>query len=107
MTEACALKVGSDGAARLTGELTFETVARLHREMEQSLAGTGPIELVDLSGVPMADSAGLALMLEWQARQRKRGRELTIINAPDNLMHLAKLSEAVDLLNLSGRGTQE
>ena len=61
------------------------------------------IEQVDLSGVPLADSAGLALMLEWQARQRKRGRELTIINAPDDLMRLAKLSEADDLLNLSGR----
>jgi phospholipid transport system transporter-binding protein len=107
MTDTCSINVGSDGTARLTGELTFETVARLHREMEQSLSKTGPIEQVDLSGVPLADSAGLALMLEWQARQRKRGRELSIVNAPDNLMHLAKLSEAVELLNLSGRSTQE
>ena len=107
MTDACTLNVGSDGTARLTGELTFETVARLHRDMEVNLAGTGPIEKVDLDGVPLADSAGLALMLEWQARQRKRGREMTIVNAPDNLMRLAKLAEAVDLLNLSGRSAQE
>jgi phospholipid transport system transporter-binding protein len=107
MTEPCTFDVGTDGTARLTGELTFETVARLHREMEVSLAGSGPLDQVDLGGVPLADSAGLALMLEWQARQRKRGRELTITNAPDNLMRLAKLAEAVDLLNLSGRGAQE
>ena len=103
MTDGCTLSVDDDGTAVLAGELTFETVARLHREMEQRLPGTGPIHRVDLAGVPRADSAGLALLLEWQARQRQRGRELTITGAPDNLLGLARLSEATDLLKLSGR----
>jgi phospholipid transport system transporter-binding protein len=107
MTEGCELAVGSDGAARLSGELTFETVTQLHRDMERRLPETGPIETVDLAGITMADSAGLALMLEWQSRQRNRGRQLTIINAPGSLLRLAKLSEAVKLLNLSGRGEPE
>ena len=106
MTEDCALSVGSDGVARVTGALTFETVARLYRDMEQSLPATGPIETVDLGGVSTADSAGLALMLEWQARQRKRGRQLAITNAPGNLLRLARLSEAIELLQISGRGDQ-
>ena len=104
MTEGCALNASPDGIARVTGALTFETVARLYRDMERSLSGTGPIETVDLAGVSAADSAGLALLLEWQARQRKRGRELAITNAPDNLLRLARLSEAIDLLHISGRG---
>ena len=104
MTESCAFAAGSDGIARVTGALTFETVARLYRDMEKRLPGTEPIEAVDLDGVSGADSAGLALLLEWQARQRKRGRELTITNAPDSLLRLARLSEAIDALNISGRG---
>ena len=104
MTEGCGFSVGADGVASVKGALTFETVARLYRDMEKHLPRTGPIEAVDLVGVSGADSAGLALLLEWQARQRKRGRELAITNAPDNLLRLASLSEAIDLLNISGRG---
>ena len=104
MTEGCALNAGSDGVARVSGALTFETVTRLFHDMERRLPDTGPIETVDLDGVSTADSAGLALLLEWQARQRKRGRELAITNAPDNLLRLARLSEAIDLLHISGRG---
>lgn len=103
-TDACTLTVDSDGTARLSGELTFETAAGLHRKMEEQLPGTGPIGTVDLAATTVADSAGLALMLEWQARQSSRGRTMAITNAPVSLMRLAKLSEAVELLNLSGRG---
>lgn len=107
MTERCALRVGPDGVARVSGELTFETAAGLYADMEARLPDTGPIEVVDLAGVSGADSAGLALLLEWQARQRKRGRKLTITNAPDNLLRLAKLCEAIDALRMSERGQQE
>ena len=103
MTVGCALSVDPDGVARVSGELTFETVAGLYADMEQSLPRTGPVEVVDLAGVSGADSAGLALLLEWQARQRKRGRELTITNAPDNLLRLASLCEALELLHMSDR----
>ena len=106
MTDDCALSVGSDGVARVTGALTFETVARLYRDMEHRLPATGPIETVDLDGVSAADSAGLALLLEWQARQRKRDQQLVITNAPGNLLRLARLSEALELLHISGRGKQ-
>lgn len=97
------MRVGPDGIARVSGELTFETVTGLYEDMEKRLPGKGPIGIVDLEGVSGADSAGLALLLEWQARQRSRGRELTITNAPDSLMRLAMLCDASDLLRISAR----
>ncbi len=59
---------------RLAGGLTFEAVPLLYREMEKRLPSAGPVTTIDLAGVTTADSAGLALLLEWQSRQRQRGR---------------------------------
>lgn len=92
-----------EGTVRLSGALTFESVPLLYREMERRLPAAGPVTEIDLAGVTTADSAGLALLLEWQSRQRRRGRELTMRDAPDSLLSLAGLCDAVDLLNLSGR----
>jgi phospholipid transport system transporter-binding protein len=106
MTERCAFETAEDGSVRVTGDLTFESVPLLYREMERRLPSSGPVRTIDLRGVTRADSAGLALLLEWQSRQRRRGRELTIHNAPANLLRLAGLCEAIDLLKLSGRDDQ-
>ena len=93
----------ADGGARLGGRLTFATCPALFRELERRGVGepvTGP---VDLSGVSQVDSAGLALLLEWQSQQRRAGHRLTLRHAPESLLRLAQLADAVDLLNLSGR----
>ena len=103
MSEPAVFEATEDGTVRLTGELTFESVPLLYDEMERRLPGAGPVSAIDLAGVTAADSAGLALLLEWQSRQRNRGRELTIRGAPRNLLRLAGLCEAIELLNLSGR----
>jgi phospholipid transport system transporter-binding protein len=95
--------VAADGRVGLTGPLTFETVSQLFRRMEQASPGTAPIEQIDLAGVSAIDSAGLALLLEWQSRARSFGGRLALHNAPESLLRLARLCEAVDLLNISGR----
>jgi phospholipid transport system transporter-binding protein len=97
----CKLDAGGDGTARLNGALTFATVSALFRQIERGLPDGESIERIDLAGVTAVDSAGLALLLEWQARMR--GRELVMQNAPHALLRLAHLCEADDLLRLSGR----
>ena len=99
----CRLETTGDGRASLAGPLTFETVSRLFRALEKSAPGETPQEQIDLAGVTTIDSAGLALLLEWQSRSRAAGRKLTMRNAPDGLLRLARLCEATGLLNLSGR----
>jgi phospholipid transport system transporter-binding protein len=103
MNERGAFESADDGTVNLTGELTFESVPMLYREMERRLPSAAPVTTIDLGGVTAVDSAGLALLLEWQSRQLQRGRELTMHNAPENLRRLAELCEAVDMLQLSGR----
>jgi len=103
MTEHCTFEAPEDGTVRLTGELTFESVPQLYREMERRLPAAAPVKTIDLANVTLADSAGLSLLLEWQSRQRQGGRELTMHGAPDSLLRLAGLCEAIELLNLSGR----
>lgn len=88
---------------RLSGSLSFDTVTGLFEKMAAHLqTGAAPTRL-DLSGVSTADSAGLALLLEWQAVMCSTGSSVQIANAPSSLLRLAQLCDAVGLLNLSGR----
>lgn len=61
------------------------------------------IKQLDLSAVERVDSSGLALLLEWQASAKKRRALLQISHAPDDLVSLAKLCEAEELLQLQSR----
>ena len=91
--------------ARLAGDLTFATVASLYDRMDaQSRRGHMP-SVIDLSEVGQIDSAGLALLLEWQSAFRKqqaaRGGSESLIrieNPPEALIKIARLCDAEDYL---------
>jgi phospholipid transport system transporter-binding protein len=101
------MEIGEDGCASLAGALTFESVASLFRKSERLFRGSQAVTRLDLSRVTTADSAGLALLLEWQAMQRAASRNLEISNAPASLISLARLCEADDVMNLNGRSSQQ
>ena len=90
-----------DGVLSVSGALTFASVAALYHDAKSLLGDQTTI--VDLQAVSSTDSAGLALLLEWQAGARQRGARLKFINAPDELMRLAVLSESTALLGLISR----
>lgn len=103
MSEDYTLEWLADGGVKLGGRLTFPTCPALFGELQRhgdAVRVDGP---VDLSAVEQVDSAGLALLLEWQARQKTAGQNLTFVNAPPGLIRLAQLADATGLLNLSGR----
>lgn len=103
MTDACTIEWPEQGDARLTGPLTFSTCSSVFNRLEQRRGDPLSAARVDLSGVTEADSAGLALLLEWQSRRKAAGGELEIINAPELLMQLARLADATRLLNMTGK----
>lgn len=105
VTETCTIESGDDRCASLKGPLTFESVPGLFAQARSAL--TANLARIDLSGITAADSAGLALLLEWQAARKNTAETLTIINAPSSLMSLASLSEATELLNISGRNPED
>ena len=97
------METETDGCVRLTGPLTFKSVSGLYKASEKLFQNGTTVTSIDLSGVTNADSAGLALLLEWQAARRQNQGGMSIENSPGNLMRLARLCEAVDLLGISER----
>lgn len=97
------MEIDTDGCARLSGSLTFESVPGLYTESKKRFHGSKKVSTIDLCGIIDADSAGLALLLEWQAVRRSESDRLNIENSPSNLMRLARLCEAVELINISER----
>lgn len=103
MTEESRIEWDEGGCARLSGPLTFDSSPGLFHQVEARSENGHATHRIDLSGVSRADSAGLALLLEWQARAIAAGAAMTIENAPSGLMQLARLCEAVETLRLTGR----
>lgn len=94
-----------NGAARLGGDLTFSTVAGLFQRMAAIAKEDGLPASIDLSNVRRIDSAGLALLLEWQSAYRKQvGNDalMAVQDPPDALMKIARLCDAEDYLTEGG-----
>jgi phospholipid transport system transporter-binding protein len=87
----------ADGAFELIGEMSFETVAQILKSSEQSFAQHAETQ-VNLSQVGKADSAGLALLLEWKAQARNRNAVIRFVAVPDSLLAIAKTTEVSDLI---------
>lgn len=90
-----------NGAGRwlLQGELDFETVpAALHHAGARML-GNGRLE-VDLRDVTRADSAGLALLVEWLRESENAGNEIVFVNIPEQLLSIARVCGLEDILSL-------
>ncbi|MHB8729772.1 MAG: STAS domain-containing protein [Sulfuricaulis sp.] len=82
------VKTRADGVFEISGSMTFQTVPQFLEHTEEWLrSGTGKITL-DLRGVTLADSAGLALMLEWVEMARATRREIGFTNIPDQTRDL-------------------
>ncbi len=99
------VEITQSGSGRLIvrGELTFAT-ARLARDIgERALAGSGADRIVmEVAGVTRADSAGLAVLLDWLAWGRRRKRVVQLENLPESLVAIARISEVDGLLTAAG-----
>ncbi len=82
----------------LSGELTFATAAQALREGAHALAAGAPSRL-DLKGVTRVDGAGLACILALVAEASRNGRRLHVLNLPDGLRALARVSDTEMLLS--------
>jgi phospholipid transport system transporter-binding protein len=91
------------GRVVVTGELTFAT-ARDARQLGLTvLEGSSARSIViDCKGVTRADSAGLAVLLDWLAWGRRKSRTVTLENLPESLVAIARISEVDGLLTGTG-----
>lgn len=94
------LEPAGEGRFSLRGELGFANAAELLEEGLRRFGDAGPVE-VDLAGVTHADSAGVAVLVEWVAAARRSGRELRYKDAPSQLLAIARLGGVDGLLPLA------
>ena len=83
----------------LQGELDFESVAGVLRHAGAMMAGEPRLE-VDLRDVSRADSAGLALLVEWLRESQHAGNKIVFINVPDQLLSIARVCGLDEILSL-------
>jgi phospholipid transport system transporter-binding protein len=93
-----ACPAGTPGVYRLEDALTFATVPILRQPgLDLIAAAKGDVQF-DLECVPLTDSAGLALLIDWLAEARSRQRTLRYLKVPEALSELAKLSDVEELI---------
>lgn len=92
------------GKFAIRGDLTFKTAAIALEESKSLFADYSSLD-IDLRGINRADSAGLALMLEWVNWARNNVREIRFRNMPAQIHSIAQISEVEDMLYKAERWT--
>ena len=82
----------------VSGELRLDTVSSVYRNVNLLPSGIQNIE-IELSGVTRADSAGVALCVEWISQARKKGVPITFIDVPEVLMRIARVNKLEELID--------
>lgn len=90
----------SDGGLSIKGEMSFATVDRLLAQSSALSFNGYPVLNIDLGQVSRADSAGLALLVEWLARARRGNTEICFLNMPGQMRDIARMTEVDTLLPL-------
>lgn len=85
------------GRFRVEGRLSFDTVASALEASQKLFSDYHALKL-DLSGVTAADSAGVALLIEWVSRARRSKCMLNFLQVPEQVMAIARISDVESML---------
>ncbi|MCU7835223.1 MAG: STAS domain-containing protein [gamma proteobacterium symbiont of Taylorina sp.] len=91
----------SAGHFRIKGELNFQSVPELWLQNKEELFNEQDRILeIDFSQLNRSDSSGLALLLEWYREAEQKGKKITFINLPEQMIHMAEVCGLDDVLPL-------
>lgn len=97
--EVLELVASAPGRFSVRGALIFATARRARSDGLLALRTSSASALeIDCSAVTQADSAGLAVLLDWLAVSKKAGRRLRYTGLPAGLMAMARISGVAELL---------
>ena len=96
MSQAYLTATGDDRWS-LAGDLDFNSVPEVWRELEKALHAGNRMTL-SLAETQHANSAGLVLLIEALDVARRNGCELRLTDVPADLMDLARMSQCEHLL---------
>jgi anti-sigma B factor antagonist len=80
------VRIAVAGELDLSSALTFDEEIRRAEEREPKTL------VIDLSGLKFLDSTGLRLIMSAQARARKRGRRLAIVEGTEAVQRIFRLA---------------
>ena len=89
-----------DGSWLLQGELGYLSVPSVLQHAGVNMLGKEQIK-VDLKGVTRADSAGLALLVEWLRESESAGNSIEFVNVPAQLLSIARVCGLEEILSLN------
>jgi phospholipid transport system transporter-binding protein len=84
----------------LSGALTIETALETLAQGQQQIANAHGSFTVDLAKIDSIDSAGIAVLLEWQRFANTKHIHLSLINPPTKLRSMIHLSELDGILRV-------
>lgn len=87
------------GRYQLHGELSFASAEWALKQTAAVFAEQSEL-VFDLAGIAKADSAGLALLLEWRRQAAVFGTDLRYANLPRQLLALARVAGVDEILLL-------
>jgi len=96
------LRETAPGRFRLDGDLTFTTVTSVWHRSRRQFAGLSGRVVIDLAGVRQADSAALALLVEWLRLSRQRDLQLAFTHLPEPLLPMVRAYDLDALLPVHG-----
>lgn len=88
------------GQWRISGELSFSTVPGLNERLAELFADQQPVH-IDLGNVERADSAGVALLVEWTGEAARRQVEIRYLNVPPQMLAIVRVSSLDQILPLA------
>jgi phospholipid transport system transporter-binding protein len=89
----------AEGRYRLSGSLTVDSVPAL-LEASTGMLGAGPAE-IDCAGIEHADSAAVALMLEWLRQAEAAGGQVVFRDMPERVRAIVELSDLEDVIPIA------
>jgi phospholipid transport system transporter-binding protein len=95
-----------DGTFEMSGSLTFQTVPQFQTHAGTLLLGGAQPVTIDMRGVTQADSAGLALMIEWLQMARNERRKLAFANIPEQVSELIRVNGLQQMFGLENGQNQ-
>ena len=82
----------------LAGPLTLRNLFELQAELRN--AAPPPLTVIDLTGVPYMDSAGMGLVMNHYVRCQTRGVKLVVAGANNRVLDLFKVTKVDRVLPL-------
>ncbi len=90
----------ANGVFEISGTVTFQTVPQFLTYTNNWLhGGTGTVT-IDMNGITLADSAGLALMIEWLQLARAANRDIAFTKIPEQVRELIRVNGLEQAFNL-------